>query len=107
MTFELPDPAAIAAQLAQAQQARSQLDRVIAWLEDGVELFSGAAPVPGLPAAADPPEKPKRQRSAPKAQPGRHLPPRRNAGARRMTASALSKTQPRTTEGEEHARRTV
>ncbi len=42
MTSLLPDPAALAEQLDHARATREHLDRVVAWLEAGVELLSPA-----------------------------------------------------------------
>lgn len=39
MTAQLPDPAALAEQLDHARATREHLDRVVAWLEQGLELL--------------------------------------------------------------------
>lgn len=55
MTSLLPDPAAIAEQLEHARGTREHLDRVIAWLEQGLELVGAPPrerdhePLPGPP----------------------------------------------------------
>lgn len=61
------DTTVLVAQLADARRSRDHLDRVIAWLEEGVELFAGTTPAGELeapreeslptddPPAADPP----------------------------------------------------
>jgi hypothetical protein len=44
------DAAGLQDQLAAARDTRDHLDRVITWLEEGVELFAGPQPVLELPA---------------------------------------------------------
>lgn len=74
MTSLLPDPDALAEQLEHARGARDHLERVIAWLQEGIELLGPAPAQPPAIAPAAPAEHhvaaPGRQLEAPSSDPG-------------------------------------